>query len=241
MTNTMHNEDNYNGVPIRVTLPFRSSDNRIFLQEQKMTVKGDANYWTSGNEAKDRLAGFWRYVDEDMMKVMSWNGFAKSIPRWDRKNDDQTCPMFRVKGKEYQHMPDGSFDNSEKEVQLRLSLFPVHCEQKDSIAVNLFYQTRDVIEVKMNDKCCYFTKFDKKWCDDRAMAFLRKGTTTDVTPIEVAKEDTEEDPDTPRHTYISRYWRRVMRYIRDWNEDHTKKEKKGSVSASNPKSQDANQ
>jgi len=165
MTNTMHNEDNYNGVPIRVTLPFRMPDNSITLQEQKMTVKGDANYWTSGNEATERLAGFWRYVDEDMLKIMSWNGFAKSIPRWDRKNDDQTCPIFRVNGKEYDHKPDGSFDDSEKDVQIRLNLFPVSCELKDSIAVSLFYQTCEIIALRMKDGCCLFTKFDKQWCD----------------------------------------------------------------------------
>ena len=50
MTNGMHNEDNSNGVPVTVALPFRTgAENKdIVLQRQTFRVKGDANYWKIG-------------------------------------------------------------------------------------------------------------------------------------------------------------------------------------------------
>ena len=140
MTNAMHNEDNYNGVPVTVTLPFRNATGGIEVQTQKLKVKGDANYWSTGNQDKNRLIGFWRYVDKDMMKVMLQPEiFDKITPTWVQADDAQTCPAFPVAGgTEYAHAADGTFDAAERKINVRLFVLPKRCGEADNLSKDLF-------------------------------------------------------------------------------------------------------
>ena len=216
MTNSMHNEDNNNGVPITVTLPFRKEDKTIVVQKQAFKVLGDANYWTPGNEAKDRLVGFWRYVDKEMLSYVTP---TELIPTWEQANDDQTCPLF-VADNEYSYDAKGDFKDVDVPVRIRLNFKPQQCGLEDFSSQLMFSTASDVTSIKLKNKCCYYTVYDKAHCSFLPKAVITRGKHTKVTQSNTDGNDVFESEDELDNegdsTFVSRYWVEVMQNIREW-------------------------
>ena len=226
---------------VTVALPFRSADKKtIVLQRQTFKAKGDAHYWSEGNQDKNRFVGYWRYIDKEMVAKINLDHVT---PKWFSANDEQTCPLFTADG-EYDHDKGGKFDFSAagKQVNIRLHMWPQACGQEDLMSKAIFSGAATVTSLKLKDKCCYMTKFQKEWCQGTTSTLLDKMVDGKVPGVADSNKDgvfssmweyqeMEVDPtvgsggDVPvkvvtkstDNMFVSRYWNHVMMHIREWN------------------------